>query len=278
MGATAVGGHSIDALWKRCDLACADAQFASQWNALDRTQREFAYPLDRVDPGAATFRYPVDRQNQPWKRGQVDLAELEKSAAAFQNDLLLLVREATAVEPIPIAEEEAGEAAEELRSLVSRCRSLIRSNKEVADQFFQQMDAMRALTSKSSNRLPDPRRDGVPEFESIAEVTEPLASRAEDLLNRVVDTYGVELAPMPPLGPIDLAPRLNPFDSPAKNAEVQKAQIEWIVDRLVRQLRPLAKAVDAVCSRSEFWETPAAHQIHLDVTRLQSRLLRTRTS
>jgi hypothetical protein len=61
MGATAVGGHGIAALWRRCDLACAEAQFSSQWEAFDRARREFADLVDRVDPGAATFRYPVDR-------------------------------------------------------------------------------------------------------------------------------------------------------------------------------------------------------------------------
>ena len=278
MGTTAVGSHNIDALWNRCDQASTEAHLSSQWDAFDRAQQDFVYLLDRVDPGAATFRYPVDLKNQPWKRGQVDLVELEKAGAAFQNDLLALVREAAAAEPMPIAEEEATEVAEELRSLVGRCRSLMRTNREIAEDFFQQMDAMRALNPSSRKRLPDPRRAGVPEFEALAEVTEPLASSVEDLLERVIDTYEVELAPPSAPRPIDPAPRLTPFDPPARQAEARKAQIEWFVDHLVREVRPLTEAVDAVCSRSKSWETPVARQIHLDVMRFRSRLLRIGTT
>ena len=277
MGTPAVGSHNIDALWNRCAQASAEAQLSSQWDAFDRSQRDFAYLLDLVDPGAATFRYPVDLENQPWKRGQVDLVELEKAGVAFQRDLSALVREAAAAEPMPVAEEEAVEAAEELRSLVVRCRSFMRVNREIAEDFFQQMDAMRTLNPNPRKRVPDPRRAGVPEFEALAEVTEPLASSVEDLLERVLDTYSIELTPPPAPQPVDPAPRLNPFDPPARQAGAQKAQIEWFVDHLVREARPLAEAVDAVCRRSMSWETPVARQIHLEVTRFRSRLLRMNT-
>jgi hypothetical protein len=278
MGATAVGDHRIEALWNRCDQACDGAGFSSQWDAFGRAQREFAYLLNRVDPGAATFRYPVDKGNQPWKRGQVDLAEFERVGAAFQDDLMALVREAAGAEAIPISEDEAAEAAAELRSLVERCRGFMRTNREVLDDFSEQMNAMRTLIPNPRKRQPDPSRTVAPEFEAIAEVTEPLASRAEDLLRRVVETYGVRLAPTPAPEPLTPAPRLKPFAPPLKQAEAQKAQIGWFVDIVVRQFPPLVEAVDAVCTRSELWETPAARQIYLDATRYRSRLFHMRSS
>jgi hypothetical protein len=234
--------------------------------------------LNRVDPSAATFRYPVDKRNQPWKRGQVDLAELEKAGVAFQDELMTLVREAAGAETMPISEEEAVEAAAELRALVERCRGLMRTNREMMDDFSGQMNSMSALDPNPRKGRPDPSRTVVPEFEAIAEVIEPLASRTQDLLHRVVESYAVELTRTPAPEPITPAPRLKPFEPPAKRAQTQEAQIKWFVDLLVREFPPLAEAVDAVCARSESWETPAARQIHLDATRFRSRLFRMRSS
>jgi hypothetical protein len=273
MDATPVGDHSIDSLWSRCDQACQQAGFSSQWDIFARAQKEFAHTLNRVDPGAATFRYPVNRKNQAWKRGQVDLIELEKAGAAFQRDLLTLVREAAAAETLPIDKEEAAEAAEELRSLVERCRGLLRTNQEIFHDFSEQMNALKALNPNARRRRPEPSRV-IPEFEAIAEVAEPLASLTEEMLTRVVETYSVQLPPSPPPEPITPAPRLNPFDPPAKMAEAQREQIKWTVDLIVREVPPLAEAIDAVCARSKSWQTPAARQIHLDATRFRSRLLR----
>lgn len=278
MDATAVGDHNIDALWNRCDQGCEEEGFSSQWDVFGRAQREFAYLLDRVDPGAATFRYPVDKRNQPWRRGQVDLAELEKAGAAFQEDLMALVREAATAETMPIRKEEAADAAAELRSLVERCRGLMRTNQIMLDDFSAQMNALRALNPNPRKRNPDPSRAGVPEFEAIAEVTEPLASRTEDLFDRVVKTYAVDMAVNLAQDPITPAPRLEPFDPPAKQAETRRAQVKWFVDILVRQLPPLVEAIDAVCARSESWKTPAARQIHLEATCFRSRLFRMRSS
>jgi hypothetical protein len=277
MDASAVGDHNIDTLWKRCDRACREAGFPSHWEAFGRAQREFAYLLNRVDPNAATFRYPVNKSNQPWERGQVDLMELENAGAAFQVDLMALVRDAAGAETMPIGREEAAEAAEELRRLVVRCRGLMRTNREIFDDFSDQMKALRALNPNPGRNRPDPSEAGIPEFEAIAEVIEPLASRAEDLLGRVVETYALEVAVTCAPEPITPAPRLRPFDPPAKQAEAQKAQIKWFVDLIVREFPPLAEAVDAVCSRSASWETPAARQIHLDATRFRSRLFHMRS-
>ncbi len=273
MGATPVGDHSIAALWSRCDEGCEKAGFSYQWATFGRAQREFAHLLNRVDPGAATFRYPVDRNNQPWKRGQVDIAELEKAGAAFQRDLLALVREAAAAETLPIDKQEATQAAEELRSLVERCRSLLKTNQEIFDDFSEQMKTLMALNPSSRDGHPKPSRV-VPEFETIAEVAEPLASLTEEMLTRVVEAISVQLPASPPPEPITPAPRLNPFGPPAKMAETQRAQIKWTADLIVREVPPLAEAVEAVCVRSESWQTPAARQIHLDATRFRSRLLR----
>jgi hypothetical protein len=277
MDATAVGDHSIDALWSRCEQACQQAGFSSQWDAFGRAQREFAHLLNQVDPGAATFRYPVDRKNQPWKRGQVDLTELEKAGAAFQLDLVALVREAAAAETLPIDKEEATEAAEELRSLVVRCRGLLRTNQEILVDFSEQMKTLKALNPSSRAGHPEPTQV-VSEFEAIAEVAEPLASLTEGLLIRVVEAYSVQLPALLAPEPITPAPRINPFAPPARKAETQKAQVRWIVELIVRELPPLAEAIDAVCVRSESWQTPAARQIHLDATRFRSRLLRMKTS
>jgi hypothetical protein len=276
-GAEPVGQHSIVALWGRCAEACAAAGASSDWETFDRAQKEFAELLNRVDPGAATFRYPVDTRNQPWKWGQVDLVKLEDVGAAFQRDLLSLVRSLAAAEPLPISEDEAMEAAEELRALIDSCRAVMRTSREIAEQFRGQGEALASLMPSSRNRASDLSREGFLELEAVVEATEPLVTRTQDLLDRVVVTYGVELAPMPPVESVGPAPRPKLFDSPAGLIETQKAQVEWLVDNIVRDLRPLADAVDAVCRRSKSWQTPTTRQIHLDATRFRSRLLRSHT-
>jgi len=143
--ATAVGDHKIDALWKRCDQACAAAGFSSQWQTFGGAQKDYTYLLNRVDPGAATFRYPVNKHNQPWKRGQVDLAELERTGAAFQQDVLALVRELATAELLPVTAEEAVQAADELRSLIDGCRGVMRVSREVVDELRRHADALSSL-------------------------------------------------------------------------------------------------------------------------------------
>lgn len=270
-GASPVGDHKIDVLWSRCAEACTDAGFSARWDDFDRAQKEFGTTLNLVDPGAATFRYPVDRRNQPWKRGQVDLAQLEEAGAAFERDLMALVRELAAAEPLPIAAGESLEASEELRSLIAGCRGIVGVSRQTADQLRQQMEEMRSLIPGPRVRRADGEGE-VPELDAIAEVTEPLAGRLDDLLDRVVATYGLDLDPPPRVQPIGPAPRLTPFAPPARQKEIQDAQISWFVESLVRELRPLAQSVEAVHKRSETWTTPAARQIHLDVARLRSRM------
>lgn len=248
------------------------AGFSSQWHKFDDAQKEFAYLLDRVDPGAATFRYPVDKKNQPWKRGQVDLAEMEQAGAAFEDDVLVLVRELATAEPLPVPAEEAGQAVDELRSLIGGCNGMMRASRETVDELRRQADTLKALIPRPrANRL-DTSNDSYEALAAVAEVTEPLATRSQDLLDRIVAAYGIELPPAsspPPIGP---APMLNPFSPPEKLKATQDAQIKWFVDHFVREIRPLAQAVNAVYHRSENWSTPAARQIHLDVTRFRSRL------
>lgn len=269
--ATPVGDHRIDSLWKRCVHACMEAGFSPQWQNFDSAQKDFAYLLDRVDPGAATFRYPVDKHNQPWKRGQVDLAELEQTGAAFEHDVLTLVRDLATAEPLPVTAEEAVQAVDELRSLIDGCRGMMRASREIVDELRRQTDALKVLRpTPREDRLDG--RDSYAALAAVAEVTEPLATRAEDLLNRIVATYGIDLAPTPPPPPIEPAPVLNPFSPPEKIKATQDAQIKWFVDHFVREIRPLSQAVNAVHRRSEDWSTPAARQIHLDVTRFRSRL------
>ena len=270
--ATAVGDHSIDALWTRCEQACVAAGFSSQWQTFADSQKDYAYLLNRVDPGAATFRYPVDKQNQPWKRGQVDLAELERTGAAFQQDIVALVRELATAEPLPVTAEEAVEAADELRSLVAGCRSVMRVSRESIDELRRHADALTALGPIRRHAGRDIGRDSYAALAAVAEVTEPLAARTQDLLDRIVATYDIELPPEPPSRSIGPAPMLNPFSPSETMKAAQDAQIKWFVDHFVQEIRPLTQAVNAVYRRSRDWSAPAARQIHLDVTRFRSRL------
>lgn len=271
-GAELVDKHNIDALWVRCAEACSDAGFSARWGDFDLAQKEFGATLNLVDPGAATFRYPVDRRNQPWRRGQVDLARLEEAGAAFERDLLALIRELAQAEPLPITAEEAPEAAEELRSLIAGCNGMVDTPREVAVQLRQQLEEIRPLVLGPRAGTSGPDLAGPPELEAISDVTKPLASRLQDLLDRLVSAYGLNLDPPPAVEPVGPAPRLIPFATPAQLEGMKDAHVRWFVDHLVRELRPLARAVEAVYHRSESWSTPSARQIHLDVARFRSRL------
>jgi hypothetical protein len=271
-GGELIDKHNIDVLWDRCAQACSDAGFSALWDDFDLAQKEFGATLNLVDPGASTFRYPVDRRNQPWRRGPVDLARLEEAGAAFERDLLALIRELAAAEPLPIAPHVAPEAAEELRSLIAGCNGMVDTPREVTVQLRQQLEVVRSLIPGPRAAGSGPDDDGFPELEAISDVTEPLAGRLQDLLDRIVSTYGLDLDQVAPVEPVGPAPRLVPFASPAQVKKMQDAQIRWFVDQLVKELRPLAKAVEAVYHRSESWSTPAARQIHLDVARFRSRL------
>lgn len=270
--ATAVGDHKIDVLWKRCEQACDAAGFSSQWQKFADAQKDYADIFNRVDPGAATFRYPVDKHNQPWRRGQVDLAELERTGAAFQQDVVALVRELASAEPLPVTVKEAVQAADELRALAAGCRNVMRVSRETVDELRRQADALSSL-SPVLRAQRDTGRDSYAALAAVAEVSEPLAARAQDLLDRIVATYSVELPPEPPSRPIGPAPKLNPFSPPETIKAAQDAQIRGFVDDFVQAIRPLTQAVNAVYRRSQDWSTPAARQIHLDVTRFRSRLI-----
>src|SRR6202034_3164020 len=135
----------------------------------DLAQKEFGATLNLVDPGAATFRYPVDRKNQPWRRGHVDLARLEEAGAAFERDLQALIGKLAAAEPLPIAAEEAPEAAEELRSLIAGCNGMVDTPSEVAVQLRRQLEEMRSLAPgpRVGKSGPDPVE--LPELEAISD-------------------------------------------------------------------------------------------------------------
>lgn len=274
-GETSVGDHEVPALWSRCDQGCAAAGFASQWQTFTDAQQEYADLLGTVDPKAATFRYPVDMNNQPWRRGQVDLAELERAGAGFQEDAMTLVRQLAAKEPLPIGAEEAAEAAEELRSLIAGCRSVIRVSREIADEFRRQGDALASLSPIPRKAGREIGGDGFPELAAVADVTEPLAARAEDLLDRVIDTYGIGLPSEAPSPRVSPAPILNPFSRPEAIKATLDAQTRWLANHLIKEFGYLAEAVNPVYRRSQNWSTPAARQIHLDVTRFRSRLITT---
>ncbi len=191
----------------------------------------------------------------------------------FQRDVVTLVRELATAEPLPVTGEEAAQAADELRSLVARCRDMMRVSRETVDELRRQADALSSLTPIPRGAQRDTGRDSYVALAAVAEVTEPLVARAQDLLDRLVATYSIELPAEPPSRPIGPAPMLNPFSPPETIKAAQDAQIKWFVDRFVQEIRPLSQAVNAVFRRSQGWSTPAARQVHLDVTRLRSRLI-----
>jgi hypothetical protein len=270
-----VGEHKVAALWKRCDQACAAAGFPSQWQSFADAQEEYAKLLGSVDPEAATFRYPVDMRNQPWKRGHVDLAELERAGAAFERDAVALVREIAAEEALPVTAEDSAEAAKELRLLIAGCRSVMGVSRQIAEEFRRQADGLSSLMPTVRKTRRDIGSDGFPELAAVAEVTEPLADRAQNLLDRIVDAYGIELPPGPPSRSVKPAPVLNPLSPPEAIKATQDAQIRWVGNLLAEEFRGLTQAVNAVYRRTQDWSTPAARQIHLDVTRFRSRLTTT---
>jgi hypothetical protein len=101
---------------------------------------------------------------------------------------------------------------------------------------------------------------------------------AEELLGRLVSPYGIAPPPPPVAPPIEPLPQPNPFDPPVKLRETFDAQMKWFADHVIREFRPLTEAVNAVHRRSESGEEPVARQVHLDVARFRSRLVRTQVS
>lgn len=272
-GALVVKNHKVDDLWNRGRSACAAIGYSPQWQRLATAQKPYADLLNAVDPGAATFRYPVDSKNQPWKRGQVDLTELESAGSAFQGDVMTLVRELAMNEPLPIAAPDAIEAAEELRGLVRACHANLRVSREIVKEFRRQGEALRALTPVQLRARREMGRDSDAALAAVGEVTDSLATRAQDLLDRVIATYSVQLPPEAPPRSVGQAPMLNPFNRPAAIKAQQDAQIKWVVERFLAEMQPLKESVNAVYRRSRSWSTPATRQLHLEVTRFRSRLI-----
>jgi hypothetical protein len=277
-GADLVVDHKINSLWKRCADACTAAGASSAWGTFERSQKEFADLLDQVDPNAATFRYPVDAKNQPWKRGLVDLAAMEEAGASFERDVLALIGELAAKEPLPITEDDAREAAEELSALIARGRGTIQRSQEVVERLREQRKAIESVIPGPLRRAPEPGEDDFAELDALAEASEPMLRGTEELLGRLVSTYGLAPPTLPLSPPIEPLSELNPFDPPAKLKETFDAQMRWLADHMIREFRPLTEAVNAVYRRSESWETPVARQVHLDVARFRSRLVRTQAS
>jgi hypothetical protein len=127
-------------------------------------------------------------------------------------------------------------------------------------------------------RAPEPGEDDFAELDALAEASEPMLRGTEELLGRLVSTYGIALPPPPVVPPVEPLLQPNPFDPPSKLKETFDAQMKWFVDHLIREFRPLTEAVNAVYRRSKSWEAPVARQVHLDVARFRSRLIRTQAS
>jgi hypothetical protein len=66
---------------------------------------------------------------------------------------------------------------------------------------------------------------------------------------------------------------LNPFSPPQTIKDAQTRRSNGWSTISSTKIRPLTQAVKAVYRRSRDWSTPAARQIHLDVTRFRSRLI-----
>lgn len=139
------------------------------------------------------------------------------------------------------------------------------------------MEALRAEFGRLAPGRPPPRRHDAEysAFDAVAEVSDALADRSAAMLDRILASYEMSLpapAPETATGPL---PRLDQQLGPAALEAQQGAQIKWVVDELVRRLRPLTRTVADVQKRSRDWSTPAARQLNLDVSRFRSRLVNT---
>lgn len=262
--------HAIDSLRTACEVACQSVGHTESWRDFIRSQREYIDLIHAIDPGAAAFRYPVDKDSQEWNRRElVDLEQLELAGTAFEDDVLALVRRLASLEPVPVA-DEAEETALELRDLALACRSMIRTQEHAMASLRRERDRL------SRGRVARARRDDSADVyaaaASVVDVTAALATRAEEMCTRIVETCGVQLPPAPAYVPLVETPRMTPTLDGAVMRAQQEAQMKWFVDGFVRCVRPLMRAVGAVEQRSVDWSTPVARQLHLDVTRFRTRL------
>jgi len=260
--------HNIRKLMVDCQVACATAH-GKDWRAFVASQQEYVDLIDQVDPGAATFRYPVDTNAQPWsRRDLVDLKALEAAGREFEDAVLVLISKLTSLEDVPVSKDDAEATAIELGELVRRCRGAVTAQQSLMGSLRGEIDR---LAAGSTRRRP---RDaaGEPALHAVLHVSAALADRAEAMLNRILGRYNIVLSDAPPEAPLAPAPRLNPLHGPDALKAQQEAQMKWVVDELIRYMRPLAKAAAAVELRSQDWSTPAARQLSLDVSRYRSRL------
>jgi hypothetical protein len=82
-GAPVSTGHSLEALWRDCEVALSSRE-PTEWAQFADDHHEFVVALDTVDQGSYTFRYPVDTQGRQVARPDfVNLDALQR----YGNDL-----------------------------------------------------------------------------------------------------------------------------------------------------------------------------------------------
>jgi hypothetical protein len=67
---------------------------------------------------------------------------MEEAGASFERDVLVLIGELAAKEPLSIGEDDAREAAEELSALIARGRGTIQRFQEVVERLREQRKAL----------------------------------------------------------------------------------------------------------------------------------------
>jgi hypothetical protein len=263
--------HVIKDLFDACEAACKKVGFLTDWQTFAGAQGEFVDLMDEVDPGAATFRYPVDRHANPWpRRPLVDLVALEAAGEDFESAVSGLVQQLARLEPIPVSSDGAEETVAELMAVAWHARGVVR----VQHETMSSLQAERARISGRRRRTPDRTVDAYHAYDAVLEVSQSLADRAEAMAQRIADHCGLAVPEPPSLVRRPPMPKVGlPLD-PQSFKKQQDAQIKWIVDGLVEQMRPLGTAADAVERRAQSWSGPAARQVLLDVKRFRSRLHR----
>jgi len=263
--------HIVKDLFGVAESACKKVGFVAEWQTLADAQREFVDLMDEIDPAAATFRYPVDRNAKPWlRRPLVDLVALEAAGAEFESAVTGLIRQLAHLEPVPVLSDDAEETVADLMAVAWHSRGVMRAQQET-------MSSLRAEAARLSvrRRQLDRTADPYHAFDAVLGVGEALADRAEAMAQRIAAEYSIGMPEPPPPPKRPPMPKFRVPSDPGSLKKQQDAQIKWVVDGLVAEMRPLGSAVVAVQRRAQSWSRPAARQVLLDVTRFRSRLHRT---
>jgi hypothetical protein len=276
-GAEIPGTHKLASLSVAARRACVDAGVVDEWETFIGSQTEYIELMDTIDPDAATYRYPVDRSLAPWPREPyLDLLALEAAGVAFQEAIAGLVGRLAVQEPLPTTSDDAQMTVTELSELAHCCRTLVRVQDESLRAIREERNRLEAPAQAVGRHLRtrEPSPEELAPSESLRISTLALAARVEGMVNRIVadDSVSVTRPAARAVADIDRFPSF--LDVARTDWPAQRdAQIKWYVAALTDQMRALQSAVRSVEARTAGWSTPAARQIHLDVTRFRSRLI-----